>query len=128
MMRSPGRRELGKDTTGKRRGQHTNFGGAVHFEDIDAFGDGGAGVVDDIEHGLGGSISLLWRRGRERRTGVHTFSWIMVAAWVWLATTTFSRLLKLLHDLWYTLGTKFMFRSPMLACMRLSAVRETGLS
>ena len=32
----------------------TDFGGAVHFEDVDAFGDGGAGVVDDIEHGLEG--------------------------------------------------------------------------
>lgn len=33
--------------------RRTDFGGAVHFEDVDAFGDGGAGVVDDIEHGLG---------------------------------------------------------------------------
>ena len=32
--------------------RRTDFGGAVHFEDVDALGDGGAGVVDDIEHGL----------------------------------------------------------------------------
>ena len=36
----------------RTRETHTDFGGAVHFEDVDAFGDGGAGVVDDIEHGL----------------------------------------------------------------------------
>ena len=30
----------------------TDFGGALHLEDFDAFGDGGAGVVDDIAHGL----------------------------------------------------------------------------
>jgi hypothetical protein len=35
----------------------TNFGGAVHLQDVDAFGDGGARVVDDIEHGLEGVIS-----------------------------------------------------------------------
>jgi hypothetical protein len=46
-MRGRGR-GLGKGGSG-----HTDFGGAVHFEDVDAFGDGGAGVVDDIEHGLG---------------------------------------------------------------------------
>jgi len=32
--------------------RRTDFGCAVHFEDVDALGDGGAGVVDDIEHGL----------------------------------------------------------------------------
>ena len=47
-------KEEAEDGDGRRRRGHTDFGGAVHFEDVDAFGDGGAGVVDDIEHGLGG--------------------------------------------------------------------------
>ena len=43
----------GGDAGEVRWKRRTDFGGAVHFEDVDAFGDGGAGVVDDIEHGLG---------------------------------------------------------------------------
>ena len=38
---------------------HTDFGGALHSEYFDAFGDGGAGVVDDVAHGLVESMSVL---------------------------------------------------------------------
>lgn len=57
-------RGKGRGQGGRRGGGsgHTDFGGAVHFEDVDAFGDGGAGVVDDIEHGLGGVVSLCMGR------------------------------------------------------------------
>lgn len=32
--------------------KRTDFGGALHLHYVDALGHGGAGVVDDIEHGL----------------------------------------------------------------------------
>jgi hypothetical protein len=59
-----------------REGRRTDSGCAVHFEDVDAFGDGGAGVVDDVEHGLCGGCQLVYG---ERLTVECTFSWIMVA-------------------------------------------------
>lgn len=89
----------GEGVMGMGRGRLTDFGGAVHFEDVDAFGDGGAGVVDDIEHGLWWMLVLCMRR---RWRGGDTLSWIMVATSLWwLATTALSRLLRLLHDLVY---------------------------
>lgn len=33
-------------------GRHTYSGVSLHFEDLDAFRDGCAAVVDDIDHGL----------------------------------------------------------------------------
>jgi len=68
----------------------TDFGVALHLQHLDALGDGGAGVVNDVDHGLGGKNVLVnavraraWLcrllkarvcAGRVRRT----FSWIIL--------------------------------------------------
>lgn len=77
MMRSPvgGVLGWGRVLGGKRVLRRTDSGGAVHFEDVDAFGDGGAGVVDDIEHGLGGVSSCCV----EVLELAITLSWIILA-------------------------------------------------
>ena len=60
-----------------------------------------------------------------------TFSWLMVAVAAWVCggrrLLSHSRLSKLLHDLWYTLGLgdEVQFAD---GCMRFSGGRETGLS
>lgn len=38
----------------ERLALRTDFRGALHLKDVDALGDGGAGVVDDVQHGLEG--------------------------------------------------------------------------
>ena len=43
-------------------GGRTDFRGAFHFEDFDAFCYGGSGVVDDVHHGLlEREVSMRWR-------------------------------------------------------------------
>lgn len=37
----------------------TNFGVTFHFEDFDAFSDGGARVVDHVDHGLERVVSVV---------------------------------------------------------------------
>ena len=49
-------------------GWYTDFGVALHFEDFDALGDGGAGVVYYVDHGLVALVSVCgrangWRLG-----------------------------------------------------------------
>jgi hypothetical protein len=51
-MRSPAERLRGWNMGGS--GRRTDAGGAFALEEVDAFDDGGAGVVDAVEHGLGG--------------------------------------------------------------------------
>lgn len=88
-MRSPGRGVRGIVVGGLGDGWwrgRTDFCGAFHFEDFDAFCYGGSGVVDDVHHGLlgrevsiGGRV-LCWRRFAAifGVDGRRTLSWIIL--------------------------------------------------
>lgn len=38
----------------------TNFGVSLHLQDFDTLGDGGAGIVNDIDHGLYKTFTCQW--------------------------------------------------------------------
>lgn len=49
-----------REGVGRRWNGRTNLSGALHLQDLNAFDNGGAGVVNAIEQGLAGICQLLF--------------------------------------------------------------------